>query len=122
MIRNIQCERNETEVEKINLNHTIANIKETNGPAKISLELIIDNVLSAKSKRDQDKWFTPNLFIGSGRGGAVCAGIFASHYGQPPFKVVDCQFSGKANDRITEIDSRSLRQEDIIGKNILVIE
>jgi hypoxanthine phosphoribosyltransferase len=121
VIRMVQCARIETEREKLDLIQTITKIKETNSPEEASLDFIYEHVVAAKSKLDGDR-FTPNLFIGSGRGGAVLAGIFASRYGQPPFKVVDCQFRGIGTDRITKIDDSSLRQEDIVGKNILVVE
>lgn len=121
VIKNVQCVRIETEAEKLSLIHNIANTRETESSVKISLDFLLDNVQHAKSKMNQDR-FTPNLFIGSGRGGGICAGIFASHYSQTPYKVVDCQFRGTGKERITEIDGSSLQPEDIIGRNVLVVE
>jgi hypoxanthine phosphoribosyltransferase len=70
---------------------------------------------------DKDR-FQPNLFIGVGRGGAICAGVFASQFGFHPLKVVDCQFQGAGENRTPKIDDSTLTRQSLLGKNILVIE
>jgi len=121
IIKGVQFKNIETEVAKLDLVHEFANMNDRNESFDISLEFIFDQVRLAKSNMEQDR-FEPNLFIGSGRGGAICAAIFAHHFGHLPLKVVDCQQVGKGKNRTVKIDDSSLKEEDILDKNILVIE
>jgi len=66
--------------------------------------------------------FSPDVVIGSGRGGAICAAIFASTLGKRRLKVVDCEFKGVGDSRSASIDNSSLQEKDICDKNILVVE
>jgi hypoxanthine-guanine phosphoribosyltransferase len=121
IIKGVQIKNIETEVGKLALVQELANVKESDQPVKISLDFIFDQVRLAKSKMDQEQ-FEPNLFVGSGRGGAICAALFSQHFGHLPLKVVDCHHMGKGADRTVKIDDSSLKKEDILDKNVLVIE
>lgn len=121
IIKGVQIKNIETEVGKLDLVHELANVNNRNEPLQISFEFIFDQARLAKSNMEQDR-FEPNLFIGSGRGGAICAAIFSHHFGHLPLKVVDCQQVGKGKNRTVKIDDSSLRKEDILDKNVLVIE
>jgi hypoxanthine phosphoribosyltransferase len=121
LIKNLQIKTIETEKDKLNLVHELISRKGVSAPVIITFEFIVDKIRLAKSQMDKDR-FQPNLFVGLGRGGAICAGIFASHFGFHSLKAVDCQFSGVGDRRITTIDDSSLTKKTISGKNVLVIE
>lgn len=121
IMKNIQVKRIETEAQKLNFIREMAKGKAKDSSIQISLDFILDHIKLAKSKMDQER-FQPNLFIGSGRGGAICASIFASYFGLHALKVVGLQFIGSEEKRITKIDHSSLTKEGIVGQNILVVE
>jgi hypoxanthine phosphoribosyltransferase len=121
LIKNLQAKSIETEKEKLSLVYELISRKGVTAPVKVSFEFIIDKIRLAKSLMDKDR-FQPNLFIGLGRGGAICAGIFASHFGFHALKVIDCQYSGIGDNRIPILDDSSLTKKTISGKNVLVIE
>lgn len=66
--------------------------------------------------------YHPELIVGSGRGGAICAAIFSSYLDNKSLKVVDCSIKGRGESRITRIDDSSLTAVDVKGKSILVVE
>lgn len=66
--------------------------------------------------------YHPELIVGSGRGGAICAAMFSSYLDNKSLKVVDCSIKGRAESRITRIDDSSLTALDVNGKSILVVE
>ncbi len=111
----------ETEKQKLDFIHEMTGKAVKHDQINITMEFIVDQVRNAKSRMDQAR-FQPNLFIGCGRGGAICAGIFASLYGFHALKVIDCQFRGSGENRITDLDDSCLNKEHIIGRNILFIE
>jgi len=121
IMKNVQTKRIETEAQKLDLIREMAKGEGKDSSIQISLDFILDNVKLAKSKMDQDR-FHPNLFIGSGRGGAICASIFASYFGRHTLKVVGLQFIGSEERRITKIDDSSLTKKDILDKNVLIVE
>ncbi|RPJ24572.1 MAG: TIR domain-containing protein [Chloroflexi bacterium] len=121
LIKNLQAKSIETEKEKLGLVYELIGRKGATAPVIITFEFIVDKIRLAKSLMDKDR-FQPNLFIGLGRGGAICAGIFASHFGFHSLKAVDCQFKGLGDRRITILDDSSLTKKTVSGKNVLVIE
>lgn len=121
IIKGVQIKNIETELEKLTLVQEMANTGNKAESINVSLDYIFDKVGLAKSNMDQDR-FEPNLFVGSGRGGAICAAIFAHYFGHLPLKVVDCRHMGTGIHRTVVIDDSSLKKEDILGKNILVVE
>jgi hypoxanthine phosphoribosyltransferase len=121
IMRNVQAKRIETEAQKLNLVHEMANIEGKSSSVEISLDFIADQIRLARSKMDRER-FQPNLFIGGGRGGAICAAMFASHFNQHALKVVGLEFVGADENRITKIDDSSLKKEHILDKNVLVVE
>jgi len=110
----------ETEAQKTKLVHHLAGIH-TGDISELTFEKMLEKLRLVKARHEQDR-FHPNLFIGSGRDGAVCAGILAELYGHAAIKVVDCHFDGTGKQRVTQIDGSSLRREDIFGKNVLIVE
>lgn len=121
LIKNLQARSIETESEKLNLVYELIGNKGATAPVIISLEFIVDKIRLAKSLMDQDM-FQPNLFIGVGRGGAICVGVFASQFGSHSLKVVDCQYRGAGEHISPKIDGSTLTRQSLSGKNILVIE
>jgi len=121
LIKNLQATSIETEREKLNLVYELIGRKGTTAPVIINLDFIVDKIQHAKSLIDQDM-FQPNLFIGVGRGGAICAGVFASQFGFHTLKVVDCQYRGAGENLVPKIDDSTLTKQSLSGKNILVIE
>jgi hypoxanthine phosphoribosyltransferase len=121
LIKNLQARSIETEREKLNLVYELIGRKGATVPVIITLDFIVDKIRIAKSFMDQDM-FQPNLFIGVGRGGAICAGVFASQFGFHALKVVDCQYRGAGENLTPRIDDSTLTKQSISGKNILVIE
>lgn len=121
IMKNVQVKRIETEAQKLHLVREMSKGESKVSSIQISLDLIFDQVKLAKSQMDQDRFY-PNLFIGSGRGGAICASLFASCFALHALKVVSLQFIGAGERRTTKIDESSLVKEDIIDKNVLVVE
>jgi hypoxanthine phosphoribosyltransferase len=121
VMRNLQVKCIETEKQKLDFIHEMIAKGTKNNQIVISLDFLSDQVRIAKSKMDQDR-FQPNLFIGCGRGGAICAGIFASNFGFHPMKMIDVQFIGNGTNRLIKTDDSCLKKEDLIGRNILLVE
>ena len=111
----------ETEMQKTNFIASLTTSDGHRAPRQMTMNLVLEKISSAKAEMNRHT-FDPNLFIGSGKGGALCAAVFASQLGHHPLKVVDCQFAGTGDERNTKIDDSSLRREDIFGKNVLVVE
>lgn len=118
LIKNIQARSIETEEEKLSL---IYELTGKVGPVSNSIDYIIAQIRLTKIEMAKDR-VQPDLVIGVGLGGAVLAGLFSAQIGSLPLKVVDCQFIGNGDDRVTKLDTSSLNKQDISGKNILVIE
>lgn len=121
VMTNFQAKYIETEKQKLDFIHEMAGKDIKPNRVNITMDFIVDQVRNARSRMDQVR-FQPNLFIGCGRGGAICAAMFAAQYGFHALKVMDCQFRGSGENRITELDDSSLNKEHVIGKNILFIE
>ena len=118
--RGKQAIRIETEAEKIKFISSLTRDENGSVPSQMSMDLVLEKISMAKAQMNQNTFY-PNLFIGSGKGGALCAAVFASQLGHHLLKVVDCPIEGsKSNNSF--IDDSSLRREDIFGKNVLVVE
>lgn len=119
IIKNVQIKRIETEAQKLSLIQEMAKGMSKASSIQISLDFVLDQVKLAKSKMDRER-FQPTLVIGSGTGGAICASMFATSLGLHALKVVGLQFVGSEDGR--KIDDSSLIKEDILGKNVLIVE
>jgi hypoxanthine phosphoribosyltransferase len=78
--------------------------------------------LGESAKRMIENKDIPDLLIGSGRGGAICAGILGANFGHKDLKLIDCHFRWDGTERITEVDFSGLNRKSLIGKKVLVVE
>ncbi len=123
--KNHQSRIIETESQKLELIHELLQKETGKNPEKITFPVLLEKIQYAGSQMANRMRFTPDIFIGSGRAGAICAGIFGNHFGHKPIKVVDCHFVGSGDKRKTLIDDCSIcpcSSKDIFGKNILIVE
>lgn len=90
-------------------------------PESISFQDVLAELTCTIQKMFQENW-VPDIIIGSGRGGGICAGILSASLGHKSFKIVDCHFKWEQSDRVTTIDTSSLKSDNLSGKKILIVE
>lgn len=111
----------ETPIQIDKLISELVSIASPNRNVNISFQDVLIGIDSVIEKMNKDRW-NPDLIIGSGRGGAICAGIIGTRITKKALKVVDCQFKWKNKERITTIDTSCLKKKDIEGKQIFIVE
>jgi hypothetical protein len=88
---------------------------------QLSFPLMLSKIRLALTELDRAR-VVPDIVIGSGRDGAVCAGIFAELLGHKKLCVIDCHFAWGGKDRVTTIDTSSITEQDVLNRNVLVVE
>jgi hypoxanthine phosphoribosyltransferase len=109
----------ETNAQKESLVNELLDLKKRD--TKLPFETMISRICINIEEIIRNRIF-PDLIVGSGRDGAICAGIIAESFGKKQLKVIDCHFSWKGSERKTTIDSSSIQQKDVEDKNVLVVE
>jgi hypoxanthine phosphoribosyltransferase len=108
----------ETESQKAAL---VEELREPRGDSPLSFRVMLASIRSAVDEMNWARRY-PEVVVGSGRDGAVCAAIFAEILGRKSVRVIDCHFAWKGKNRRTQIDADSVNKKDVEGKNILVVE
>jgi len=119
IIKDYQAKVVETDAQKKSLVNELLKLKKRD--TKLPFETMISRICIDVEEMNRRRVF-PDLVIGSGRDGAICAGIIAESFGKKQLKVIDCYFSWKGSERKTTIDTSSIQKKDVEGKNVLVAE
>lgn len=119
IIKDFQAKVVETNAQKSSLIDEL--LESRKRETKLPFETMISRIFTNVEEMNRSR-IVPNLVVGSGRDGAICAGIIAESFGKKQLKVIDCHFSWRGSDRKTTIDSSSIQKEDVEGKNVLVVE
>jgi hypoxanthine phosphoribosyltransferase len=90
-------------------------------PDRITFQDVLAELQVFLLRISQQRW-TPDLIVGSGRGGIIAAAIIATNLGHKPLRMLDVQFEWRGSKRITTIAGSSLQKSDVYGKKVLVVE
>jgi hypoxanthine phosphoribosyltransferase len=109
----------ETNAQKESLVNELLELKKRD--MKLPFETMISRIRVNIEEMIRKRVF-PDLVVGSGSYGTICAGIIAESFGKKPLKVIGCHFSWKGSERKTTIDLSSIQKKDVEDKNVLVVE
>jgi uncharacterized protein len=90
-------------------------------PDRLTFQDILAELEVFLHRITSERWI-PDLVIGSGRGGIICAAVIATNLGHKPLRLIDCQFEWRGTRRVTTLDCSSLCREEVAGKKVLVVE
>lgn len=119
IIKEHQTKVVETYAQKESLVNELLNLKQPD--TKLPFETMISRISNKIQEMVGNRVF-PDLVVGSGMSGAICAGIIAESFRKKQLKVIDCHFRWKGSKRQTTIDSSSIQKKDVEDKNVLVVE
>lgn len=108
----------ETEQQRVAL---ISELQVLPKEPQVSFPVMLSRIRLALGDMGRDRIF-PDVVVASGRDGAVCGAIFAELLGQKTMSVVYPHFSWRGNDRDTDVDDSSIREEVVRHKNLFVVE
>ncbi len=89
--------------------------------SRLPFSEVLSRIRSAR-KRMRAKSFVPELIIGSGVNGSICAGIFAQHLNKRHFNMVMLPQPSKGVGEERLIDTSGITDEKVQGRAVLVVE